>query len=836
MLRQERASADEVIQKCLKFCNRSLEMENFEYLRNILQFIHEVNTSDHWLIETATFVLPTLYQLYCQILTKADSSVRTERGEVMVSITSNVKNNRGAVRALSVVLELSVDFSDTESAISKEQMKKFIRASAAILFGSHLQIDDCYKTLSPEEYAVDELVRHASFALSNILLSFTTLIPAAEGFLAKRLNSLFKFLGSAAELSVQRSLIIVLKMIYDNERGSGGNCSVRDLIEQKIRNSEMWDPDSFAEFKKMKVADGPNVMAKDEVMKTLLEGNVSLLKCFSTIGCKVQLKRPDQKRGSAFKSASVDWNLNSIVVHFGDDRSIYYPMFTIDKAEWKRNNRDLWIRFNSWGDFEGVEVVVRFGADFDEEKGSVIHDRLSDVSLMTPVNIHSKFHVQDAKEKSRNKNSTAVNRLGPEADLSLINEEDDTTFGEREKNRSAEEDSELHEDDMDNVLLESTSKGDLEKYIGENESSLLVDFGEQNNRGGMMRLERHGPDPEEGKFGDEISKNMSKFLDSKALDTKGEGSRARLRNSDGSNAGGQSPDDLEEMNLIDQAVKQDDVDEQIAHQEMKEGSEDNDELNYGEPSESEQDSDENYSPSLDDVDSESDYSGLITTQNNKIEQTVQRRKRNKRAFIDRAEVVNNESIPRSSDSDQAFEIRDKDNGEKSEIGSQRVIPDSVMMSTKGDELNQASERIISDTSDGEGETDSDEVENNDNYDGDEDDNVDIDDGNGGGDGDGGGGGDDGGDDSVDGDGGDDIDNLVEEAEDYEVFDGDENEMDLAIDSNGQGANAMVESRDGQAERETSDKDVSSDEGWVDYNIVADKIAELMVGVNEVRTE
>lgn len=433
-LRKEKDDAEEILSQCLDFCSRFVEAGHFSYACGVLQFIHRANENDSWLLSSAEVVLPSLFRLFSNILLKADAGFDTEQKEIVFSLSPNVKNNRTALRALSVALDLSVDLSDTEAPDIEDQLEKFIRASAAILFDSHYSAKKSGENLNSIVYAMDELVRHASFALSNILLSYRNLLPTVESFLIDRIYNLFDFLGSAAELSVQRSLIIVLKVMYDHVCGVSEESSARCLIEDKFNTSKEWGHNTWPLFKDLNVANGIDVVAKDELMIRISMNNDLRSKPFTTTGCKVQVKGLTQGKRSAFKNASVDWNLTSIAIHFASDTSLYWPLYTLGKVEWRRSNQNLFAKFDSWEDQTGAEIVFRFEGEEDAIKRE-IYERLQEALTRTITNPYSSLNGLN-QEKSQVRMSVSVENMKPSNTVQMSNCSEGSTLSDKVENDS----------------------------------------------------------------------------------------------------------------------------------------------------------------------------------------------------------------------------------------------------------------------------------------------------------------------------------------------------------------------------------------------------------------
>lgn len=327
----------------------------------MVSFLHIANRIDDWLIEAAEIVLPALHPIYCQVLRTADPS-RVAKG-TRTNLTPLVKQNRTALSALGSILEYVINFCDVDTEQVAKHLKKFILSSTAVLLASDIQSPKDIVCINPSMYAVDDTLRKASWALSNILLTFPRLVPVAETIIMKRIDSFFKLLQDPYELTVQRSAIVALKAL--SEHGSAttnrSEASTRDVIDGKIKSVFHACPECHLAFQRMRLNDN---MFKD--VNRILNRFYSEIdineRGVTTNDCSVQVKCLEEKtrRRVPFRVASVDWNLNSMMVRYEDESTIHWPFFAVQNFEWRRKNQDLWMKFEGWESRKATDVVIRF--------------------------------------------------------------------------------------------------------------------------------------------------------------------------------------------------------------------------------------------------------------------------------------------------------------------------------------------------------------------------------------------------------------------------------------------------------------------------------------------
>lgn len=342
----------------------------------MLQFIHKVNEDDDWLLSTSAIVLPCLNRIYCEILAGADPSKKANTGTLNVAISSRVKKDKYALRALCGVFEVCLDFCDVVTDENQNHLGIFLRTSAAVLFGSDFQRER--DTTCETEYAMDELARYSSFALSNILLTYPSVVSIAEAILGKRIPALFKSLSSSPELSIQRSLVFILRVLYDSSgKSTSSSRNLKSLIENELMSSRFGNGAALSLFKTFLLdADDAAEQGELVISKMFEKGEVEST-CFKSEKCSVQQKDLGaNKRRAPFQAVSIDWNRNSIVIHKGTKRQ-YWPIFSISSFEWRKGRKELYIQHNSFADRGYVDMTIRFAAgSISEENKVIIEERI----------------------------------------------------------------------------------------------------------------------------------------------------------------------------------------------------------------------------------------------------------------------------------------------------------------------------------------------------------------------------------------------------------------------------------------------------------------------------
>lgn len=271
-----------------------------------------------------------------------------------------MKGDKGALEALCSVLLVCIDFCDLETAHNQKHLGLFLKNSAAVLFGSDFYLER--DTLNDTTYAFDELARFSSFTLSNILLSYPEIINLAEAMISKRLRHVFKILSSSPELSVQRSLVIILRALYQHQkRSDNSSTDVTALIEKQFSSKRCGQHSALSLFQQLNLEKDDAISKAETISMTMSENLDDNSKCFKSKDCTVQVKSNGPiSRRVPFVEASVDWNRNSIVLHRKAESPQYFPLYGLSQFEWQKSRTELHIHCLRTGDTDVVGVIIRF--------------------------------------------------------------------------------------------------------------------------------------------------------------------------------------------------------------------------------------------------------------------------------------------------------------------------------------------------------------------------------------------------------------------------------------------------------------------------------------------
>lgn len=366
-----------MLKRCVSFCEAAAQRQQYEQIAKMLSFIRTTNNDDDWLLSASQIILPRLKNIYAQILSGADPS-RVESTKAMkVSISRTIQRDKYALRALSACFDVCVDFCDVVAEHTQEHLCVFLRTSAAVLFGSDFQRER--DTLNETDYAMDELARSSSYALSNILITFPSIVSTAEAILGKRIRALCNCLCSSPELSIQKSLILILRVLYENG-GDGSSKSLQSAIEKEISSSRLGSGVGLSLFKGIRYDDQDVVNQCERVLKKIFEKTPKEAICFKVESCSMQAKsgaHQVERRRVPFQTVSADWNKNTIITHDGKDVPQYWPIFSIMNFEWKKNRRELHLLHAAFGGREEMQMTIRFnlGGMGDAAK-NVVGDRI----------------------------------------------------------------------------------------------------------------------------------------------------------------------------------------------------------------------------------------------------------------------------------------------------------------------------------------------------------------------------------------------------------------------------------------------------------------------------
>lgn len=305
------------------------------------KFVRKTCGDDNWLLAGTRIILPCLSHAYGKILATADPNKRSSPGMVSVAITPAIQGSKEALRGLCCIFELCIDFCDVIDSETEKHLGLFLRSSAAVLFGSNFQ--QYRDTLTDTDYAMDELARYSSYALCNILIAFPSLGQIADDILGKRTSALLNFLYSSPEMSIQRSLILILRVMY--EYASKHHHSPRNLkshIENGLSSTRFGNGRALELFKAVNI-EGDDIEEEGErVIAKMFESEELDLRCFSC-ECIVRMsgKVNGRMRKGGTQKTKVDWNKNSVVVHLKNRVPAYFPIYAVTSMKWMSGHKEV---------------------------------------------------------------------------------------------------------------------------------------------------------------------------------------------------------------------------------------------------------------------------------------------------------------------------------------------------------------------------------------------------------------------------------------------------------------------------------------------------------------
>lgn len=489
----------------------------------MFNLIHQANENDDWLLTASSVILSKLYGFYISILTKVDPSLGSG-DDIRPYLTAPLKRNHHALNALSSILVLVVDLSDVHTIDGSETdmircLKQFVNVSAYVLFDRKnkvmgLQANTNKKT-NETTYAMDNLLRQTGFLISDVLCSYNRLVHAAEKLLTRRLGQIFSLIGSSMELSVQRSMIIVLKTLYDcklakhkrkrkstqehDDEQDNAPTLCEDII-QHMYKSPMWNERAINAFKLIESDAVTNNMPEELNRKVMMElfSVTDMLDnhCFNTAGCKVQIKYQTKINKKAtralFKDAYVDWNATSIVTHIEGGDTWYWPLFRLTHFEWRMRSNDVILKFGAWDKSDPVDISVRFHNGLDAHLKDTIHSHLdqvlktSELSASTDCELRNKDWAQDAPsdqlKKIHNRIVTEKSSFSGSTTEKDTHSKDTLTYD----NNSLVIDCMVESDDTPAGSLFENGNEDGQIELFQNQAAGVVDNGSNNGGKGVQ--------------------------------------------------------------------------------------------------------------------------------------------------------------------------------------------------------------------------------------------------------------------------------------------------------------------------------------------------------------
>lgn len=370
--------------------------------------MHSANEDDDWLLAASVKVLPKMHPIFVRILKKSHTDAHQDMINVRESLNI-IKRNRPLLLMLNAILNLVIDFTDVTSSTSRENLAKFVRQSCAVLFGSRSTKMHASPTLTKEKFAADDLKRNASYVLTNILSTFPDLVPEAIGILDKRVFSIFRGLLSVPELATQRSLVYLLKIIHSHPASRPENSSrLHEDIEREMSTVSIGNKRAVSMFRSMKLdfdMDDNFTLQTSAFLEAVIP-RFSDNYCFNTKSCRINVRKSDNKKRAVFRTGTVDWNCNTVVLRIEEDLPMYIPLFSVTEFRWMRKRTEVKLLTHEWNEHEALSIVVRFSAGtITEQLKNMIEKRLKDTiekvaSGDTDSNFSSDSQVLPTRRKS----------------------------------------------------------------------------------------------------------------------------------------------------------------------------------------------------------------------------------------------------------------------------------------------------------------------------------------------------------------------------------------------------------------------------------------------------
>lgn len=305
--------------------------------------------------------------MYGRILANTDPKKTTASpGRMSLSISPKVQESKGALHALCNIFELCIDFSDIDNKTTEQHLEIFLTSSAAVLFGSNFQTER--DALNATEYAMDELARFSSFALVSMLLSYPDLIPVADRLLGKRCTGLLNYLFSAAELSIQKSLLAVLRILYEHTcKTDASPRNLKSRIENGLSATRFGNGLALEFFKTLDTSADDSTEQCQRIVTKLFETNPIETRCIKTEGCTVRMNgkvNGTMKKGGA-QRAAVDWNKNSIVVYVRNQVPAHFPLYSIVHMKWMSGRKEVRLRYRNDSELQESQLSIQFKAGYN---------------------------------------------------------------------------------------------------------------------------------------------------------------------------------------------------------------------------------------------------------------------------------------------------------------------------------------------------------------------------------------------------------------------------------------------------------------------------------------
>lgn len=380
-----------------------MQRNAYRHITVLFKVVHELNATDDWLLSAAELLLPKLQRFYNKIVVDVrmlESPIQQtptlSRGPIQETptLSRRLKRNKYALRTLSSIFELCVDFCDVVSA--EAHVAEFMNPCFAMLSVSDFHAKSV--TLTETDYALNELLRCASYALSNMLLSFDSVADSARKMPPRHIHNVFSVLSCAPELSIQRSLVMSLRRLCGVSYGhpslhsaQSGMSSIEELIEQILSSNDLGSSRAIPSFRELDVNADDAVEKSEIVVTKMFWRRKKIHRNFKSKPCDVQILPMDQssvEEGSShevvLRSVSVEWNTNAICIRDEDGNPFrQWPLFSVSHLEWADGGRELRLNMDAFYTYPATEVHVSFLAkSLTRYERKAIDERIEEIMSM----------------------------------------------------------------------------------------------------------------------------------------------------------------------------------------------------------------------------------------------------------------------------------------------------------------------------------------------------------------------------------------------------------------------------------------------------------------------
>lgn len=325
---QDETLASSHVKTVWAFCRAAQDDDLLDIARAGLDFIHFcASGNDSWLAAVGANVLPKLYNSYEALLVAFRSDTESKQrqnvpGRLSLRISWDLQQSIPAIRFLSSMLDITVDCCDLDEAFAGEFLLSFVRATSAILMGSNFsnRLDE---RSDEAMYQCDALRRNAAFSMANIAETSKICREGAVTLYQARHPLLMKVIQQSPEISIQRSLLRLSRLLYDHKLSNGDENKFQENMDKFLfvlkdgtsPGSSKSVSESFQEICLSSEGAANSVETFRALLCALAWQEDSPAVLCTTIGsCHVFLGKKASKKGAGYSLASIDWNIRGISI------------------------------------------------------------------------------------------------------------------------------------------------------------------------------------------------------------------------------------------------------------------------------------------------------------------------------------------------------------------------------------------------------------------------------------------------------------------------------------------------------------------------------------------